>query len=201
MKKLLLLSGLLGLLILGLAACEKTAINSNQTTNDSMENNANTNSAVVTDADKTDSKVADSDDGEFMIKAPQGGMAEVKLGELAASKAQNADVKAFGKLMVTDHSKANDELKAVAKKKNFTLPTDVNEDQKKAYDELAKLSGKEFDAKYVEMMVDDHEKDIDLFKKEADDGEDVDVKDFAAKTLPTLNLHYEKIKAIKDKMK
>ena len=198
MKKLLLLSSLLGLLVFGLVGCETTETTRDMPTNDTMANNAN--SAIVTDADKTDSKVEDDDDEEFMTKAAQGGMAEVKMGELAASKAQNAELKAFGQMMVTDHGKANDELKTLAKSKNFTLPADVSEDQKETYDELAKLSGKEFDAKYAEIMVEDHEKDVDLFQNQADDGEDAQVKAFAAKTLPTLKSHYEKIKAIKDKM-
>ena len=200
MKKLLFV-GILALSALGMIGCKTTNTNTNTTSSEALMNNANSNSAIVTDADKTESKVKDDDDEEFMTKAAQGGMAEVKLGELAVSKAENAEVKAFGKLMVEDHGKANAELKDLAKKKNFTLPTDVNEDQKESYDELAKLSGKEFDEKYVEMMVEDHEKDIDLFQEQADDGEDAAVKAFAAKTLPTLKSHYEKIKAIKDKMK
>ncbi|MDQ3634032.1 MAG: DUF4142 domain-containing protein [Acidobacteriota bacterium] len=198
MRKILLIISICGLFILGLAGCETTT-----ETNENLATNMNTNSneAVVTNTNTTESKVADDDGEKFMTEAAQGGMAEVKLGKLAAEKAQNPEVKAFGKLMVEDHSKANNDLKEVAKKKNFTLPTDVNEDQKESYDELAKLSGKDFDAKYVEMMVDDHKKDVNAFQEQADDGEDAAVKAFAAKTLPTLKSHYEKIKAISDKMK
>ncbi len=140
------------------------------------------------------------DEKEFMTTAAQGGMAEVKLGELASTKAQNAEVKAFAQKMVTDHGKANAELKDLAKKKNFTLPTDVSEDQKETYDELAKLSGAEFDKEYVKTMVDDHEKDVDAFQEQADDGDDADTKAFAAKTLPTLKSHLEMIKKIDDKV-
>ncbi|MBA2493213.1 MAG: DUF4142 domain-containing protein [Acidobacteria bacterium] len=140
------------------------------------------------------------DEKEFMTTAAQGGMAEVKLGEMASTKAQNAEVKAFAQKMVTDHGKANAELKDLAKKKNFTLPTDVSEDQKETYDELAKLSGAEFDKEYVKTMVDDHEKDVDAFQEQADDGDDADTKAFAAKTLPTLKSHLEMIKKIDDKV-
>ena len=110
-------------------------------------------------------------------------------------------MKAFAKKMVEDHGKANAELKTLAGKKKFTLPTDVNEDQKEAFDELSKLSGMEFDKKYVEIMVDDHKADVDAFQEQADDGEDADVKAFAAKYLPTIKSHYEMIKGISDKLK
>lgn len=206
MKKLILISGILSLSILGLAGCETTdttvtnsALNSNSADNVNMAN-MNSNTAVVVNENTNVSKVADDDGEEFMKTAAQGGMSEVKLGELAASKAQNADVKAFAKKMVEDHSKANSELKALAEKKKFTLPTSISEDQQEAYDELAKLSGAEFDKKYVEMMVEDHEEDVEAFQEQADDGEDADIKAFAAKTLPTLKSHYEMIKGISDKM-
>ena len=93
--------------------------------------NVNSNTAIVVNENTSTSKVADDDDEEFMKEAAQGGMAEVKLGELAATKAQNPDVKAFAKKMVADHGKANAELKTLAGKKTFTLPTDVNEDTRK----------------------------------------------------------------------
>jgi putative membrane protein len=80
------------------------------------------------------------------------------------------------------------------------LPTDVSEDQKETYNELAKLSGAEFDKEYVKVMVDDHEKDVDAFQEQADDGDDADTKAFAAKTLPTLKSHLEMIKKIDDKV-
>lgn len=102
--------------------------------------------------------------------------------------------------MVEDHGKANAELKTLSEKKKFTLPTDMNEDQKEAYDELSKLSGKAFDEKYVEIMIDDYKADVDAFQEEADDGEDADVKSFAAKTLTIIKSHYEMIKGISDKL-
>lgn len=142
-----------------------------------------------------------SDAGEFMTKAAQGGMAEVKLGETAASKAQNADVKAFGKKMVEDHGKANAELKELAAKKGVTLPTEPNEKQKETAEKLSKLSGAEFDKEYVAEMVKDHEKDVAMFEEEAKNAADADVKAFADKTLPTLKTHLEMIKGIQAKMK
>ncbi|WP_338876416.1 DUF4142 domain-containing protein [Spirosoma sp. SC4-14] len=142
----------------------------------------------------------DDDDSEFAVKAASGGMLEVELGRMAQEKAQSQQVKDFGAMMVKDHSKANDELKALASSKNIVLPSTLGEEEQKHVDELAKLSGKEFDKKYVSLMVDDHQKDVDEFKEEAKDAKDPDIKAFAAKTVPTLQEHLNKIKAINDAM-
>ena len=135
-----------------------TMMNSNTMSNSNMSNSMmNSNSAS--------NKSVSSADTDFMNKAAQGGMAEVELGKLAASKGANADVKKFGQQMVDDHSKANSELKTVAASKSITLPTEVNAEQKAMMDKLSKLSGAAFDKEYVKGMVEDHEKDVADFEK------------------------------------
>ena len=158
-------------------------------------------------ADKANDVKQDDGTGEnkntnnFAMKAANGGMLEVELGRLAQEKAQSQDVKDFGAMMVKDHSKANDELKALATVKNITLPATLGEDEQKHVNDLAKLSGKEFDKKYVSMMVDDHKEDIDLFKDAAeDDKTDSRIKEFAAKSLPTLQKHLDAITALDKKL-
>jgi putative membrane protein len=140
-------------------------------------------------------------DTQFLTEAAQGGLAEVELGKLAASKATNPEVKKFAQKMVDDHSKANDELKALAMQKNFSMPTEISSKHKSLMDKLNGLSGAEFDKAYVEAMVDDHEEDVKKFKDESEDGKDADVKTWAAKTLPTLQTHLDMIKGIQSKMK
>src|SRR6478752_5827937 len=103
-------------------------------------------------------------DKTFMKKAAKGGMMEVTLGKVAEQNAQSDDVKSFGKRMVTDHGKANDELKSIASKKGFELPNKEH-------------TGKwTSDKAYIDMMVKDHEKDLAEFKEEANSGSDSDVK-------------------------
>ncbi|MGI8991423.1 MAG: DUF4142 domain-containing protein [Bryobacteraceae bacterium] len=128
-------------------------------------------------------------DTHFAMKAAQGGMAEVKLGQLAQDKGSSDAVKQFGKKMVDDHSKANDRLKSVAAKENITLPTDMDAKDQAVYDELSKLSGAEFDRAYARDMVRDHKKDVSEFQKEANKGKDDSIKNFASQTLPTLQEH------------
>lgn len=137
----------------------------------------------------------------FWTTAAQGGMAEVELGKLAASKATNAEVKQFAQMMVTDHTKANTELKTLAAKKNVVLPAEVSSSHKSLMEDLNKQTGAAFDKAYVDAMVDDHEEDVEFFQDKSEDSSDADVKAFAAKTLPTLKMHLEKIKAIQAKMK
>jgi putative membrane protein len=145
-------------------------------------------------------KMMKSADTHFAIEAAQGGMAEVKLGQLAADKASNPDVKAFGQQMVDDHTKANDQLKSIAQDQGMTLPSDVNQKQQAMYDRLSKLSGGDFDRQYVKGMVMDHEEDVKDFRKEANSGKDEKIKSFASQTLPIIQGHLEKIKAIQSKM-
>jgi putative membrane protein len=130
-------------------------------------------------------------DKTFAMKAAEGGMAEVDLGNLAQQKASNPEVKQFGQRMVTDHSKANDDLKQVAGKDNITLPAEMSASDKALKSRLEKLSGDAFDRAYMEAMVKDHRADINEFKMEAAHGANPDIKTFASNTLPTLQDHLQ----------
>jgi putative membrane protein len=134
-------------------------------------------------------KAARVADQSFVMNAARGGMAEVELGKLAEDKGESQEVKDFGKRMVDDHGKANDELKSIAQNKNITLPSDLSAKDKKLRDRLTKLSGAAFDRAYMQAMVGDHRVDINEFRQESKTGKDADVKAFASKTLPTLEDH------------
>jgi len=130
-----------------------------------------------------------SADNSWLMKAAGGGMAEVELGKLAQSQGSSDEVKQFGKRMVDDHSKANDELMQIASRKGITLPTSLDAKHQATRDRLSKLNGAAFDKAYMEDMVKDHREDVSEFRKEASNGQDSDLKAFAAKTLPTLEDH------------
>jgi putative membrane protein len=139
---------------------------------------------------------AENPDATFYKKAAEGGMAEVELGKLAQDKSSTASVKEFGAMMVSDHSAANEKLKAVAAKKSIKLPTSPSVEQQATKAKLEVLSGSAFDKSYIKGMVEDHEEDIKEFQTEAASGQDPDAKAFAAATLPTLRTHLKKIQAI-----
>ena len=135
-------------------------------------------------------------DHKFMAKAAQGGMAEVELGQLAEQNGQSSEVKAFGKRMVDDHSKANDQLKQLASQKGVTLPTTLDAKDQATKDRLSRLHGEAFDKAYMHDMVTDHKKDVAEFKHESMAAHDPDVKNFAQQTVPTLESHLQEAEKI-----
>jgi len=139
-------------------------------------------------AAKAASKLSAADKA-FMMNAAKGGMMEVEWGKLAAQNGQNADVKKFGSRMVTDHSKANSELMALAKEEGVSLPA-------------AKSPGKwKSDKDYMDMMVKDHQADLAEFQKEAQSGTDPDVKAFAAKGAKMVSTHLKLAQETQSKLK
>jgi len=133
-------------------------------------------------------------DQKFAQDAAAGGLAEVEMGQLAADKASNEKVKQFGQRMVTDHSKANTELKTLASKKGLTLPDSPKPKDKSMAQKMSKLSGAAFDKAYMQDMVKDHQKDVAEFQKEASSGSDPDLKAWAGTTLPVLQEHLKMAK-------
>jgi putative membrane protein len=128
-------------------------------------------------------------DKAFMKKAAKGGMMEVAMGRMAEQNAQSEDVKSFGKRMVTNHGKANDELKSIAAKKNVQLPTKEHTEKWTS------------DKAYMNAMVRDHQKDLAEFKQEANSGSDADVKKFADDTAKVIQEHLDLAKETQNKLK
>ena len=144
--------------------------------------------AVAQDAPAAKSSALSVEDKTFMKKAAKGGMMEVAMGNLAAQNGQNDNVKSFGKRMVTDHSKANDQLKSIAAQKGVTLPSK---------EPTLKWSS---DKTYVDMMVKDHEKDLAEFQEEAKTGSDPEVKKFAEDTAKVVQEHLDLAKETQSKL-
>ena len=144
---------------------------------------------------------ADEREHPFVMSAARGGMAEVKLGQLALQKASSADVKQFAQHMVDDHSKANESLIALAQRKNIKLSGDMGEENQKVYNKLEKLSGAKFDKAYMKHMVEDHEKDVKEFEEASKDKSKADdIRAWAKETLPTLRNHLQMAKDIEKKL-
>lgn len=140
-------------------------------------------------------------DAAFAVDIADAGMLEVQLGKLAQTNASAASVKNFGKEMVTDHGKANDELMALAKTKGIALPAALSDKCQKKYNELAAKSGADFDKAYIEAQVDGHKDVVDLLQKESEKGEDIDVKTWAQGKLPVVQHHLDMAKQIQDGLK
>jgi putative membrane protein len=146
-------------------------------------------------------KLLSDQDKKFAENAAIGGMMEVMMGKLASENAENANVKTLGKMMVNDHTKANDELAKWASGMGYTLPTGLDREKQKKYDELKTKKGAEFDKMYADFMVSDHKEDIKEFKKEASEGSESALKSFAGNTLPTLEHHLMESQKVKEIVK
>lgn len=140
-------------------------------------------------------------DSKFANNAAAGGMAEVQLGQLALKNASSPDVKAFAQRMVTDHTKAGDQLKTIASRDNISIPSNMDAKDKATYDRLSKLQGSAFDKAYMRDMVRDHNTDISAFQKESTGGRNEDLKQFASNTLPTLEEHLKMAEDARAKLK
>ncbi len=145
-------------------------------------------------------RVATGGDLAFMNDAAAGGMAEIELGRLAVRQAESKEVKQFAERVIADHSKAGEELKQLAQRKQVMLPQEVTPGHKEAMDKLSVLRGAAFDRAYVTAMIENHMKDVTAFESVAKGAVDADVKAFATKVLPTLKGHLEAIRGIAAKM-
>jgi putative membrane protein len=183
-----------------------TPLDSNPSTapTDSANMSATKDPTLATSPEQAGQKTASSghfSDRHFLVKAAEGGMTEVELGQIAQQKASSQDVKQFGARMVDDHSKADTELKGIAQQQGVSIPTKLDARHQAAVDKLSKLSGADFDRAYVNDMVKDHQADEAEFQKASTSAQDPQVKDFASKTLPVIQSHLADIQSIQSKLK
>jgi putative membrane protein len=128
----------------------------------------------------------------FVTKATQASLAEVELSKVALSQSKNAQVRSFAQRMVRDHEKASTELKPIAQKHGIQVPAQLDAKHAKKLEDLKAKSGEEFDAEYSRIMMKDHEKAVGLFTKASKSTQlDADLRNFASKTLPTLESHHQ----------
>ena len=126
-------------------------------------------------------------DTAFLTEAIQINLAEISVGDLAQKNGGSDDVKSFGKMLVDDHTASNTKATSLAQANGVTPPTEPKAADKQKHDELAKLSGADFDREFAKAMVKGHEEAISKFEA-ASKGDD-DIAKFAQETLPTLQKH------------
>ena len=131
-------------------------------------------------------------DTEFVYKAAWGSNFEVLSGKMAVEKATKAECKALAEKMIADHSKANDALKATAAKAGLFLPSGLSPSYEKMLADLK--AAKDFDAAYLDGQLKAHTEAVALFTAASATVKDPGLKEFAAKTLPTLKTHLEHVK-------
>ena len=136
-------------------------------------------------------------DAEFVRDQLEMGEEEIALGQLAQERGTHPEVKRFGEMMVREHRAAGEELKQVAGA-NTAAATRQDDDLQETLDDLRKLSGRDFDRKYIEEMIDDHEEGVREVERRAENASNPELRQWAAKTLPKMQQHLELARTIKE---
>jgi putative membrane protein len=146
-------------------------------------------------------KAKESADKEFACKTSAAGLAEVNLSELAVRVSRNPAVTQFARQMIADHMRASREMTQMANQRSIKLPGEMDDEHRKCFDKLKKLSGAEFDREYMEAMVKDHEKAVKAFENESKEGKDNAMKQWATRLTPIMKRHLETARKVCDQVK
>lgn len=130
-------------------------------------------------------------DKSFVKKAAEGGLAEVRLGELAQQKSNSQDVKDFAQKMVNDHTQLNNQMQPIAQQMGVSSPQGLSKKDKKEIAKLENLSGQQFDEAYIKYMVKDHKKDLSEFKDEASRTQNPQLKNAAQQGAQVIDQHLQ----------
>jgi putative membrane protein len=130
-----------------------------------------------------------ANDKQFIIEAAQGGLAEVKMGEVALQKAKDETVKKLAQHIVKDHNAANEQLMNVAKDLGVKVPADVGVEHQQKIKQLSKMDTTVVDQTYVSQQIKGHQEMISLFQQQLKQGQNEELVAFAKETLPTLKEH------------
>jgi len=128
-------------------------------------------------------------DEEFMKSAAHSDQNEIQLSKLVLEKGVTGMAKDHANQMVTDHTKSTADLKAIAQKKNVTLPTDMDAAHKAIATTMQNLSGKDLETQYMQQMVLDHQKTLNTMQAHEKMTQDAELKGFIAKTAPVVQNH------------
>jgi putative membrane protein len=176
--------------------------NTNQQS-DKMANDSTADSSKKMAEEHNDAKFDKSEekDAQFLVDAANINLAEIKIGELAMTKASAKEVKDLAKMIYDDHIKANNALTDLAKKKNITIPVATDDNANSMYNSLNQKSGYDFDQEFCAKMVDGHKDAIEKFNKASNDANDADIRNWAMTMLTSLRMHLDQAMNCQAKLK
>ncbi|GAB3924966.1 DUF4142 domain-containing protein [Mucilaginibacter myungsuensis] len=137
------------------------------------------------------------DAAKFLVKAYESGMYEVELAQLAVKQSANVEVKKLATHLVTAHKDINTKMQKIALDGNYKLPGGIDSDHAKAEGDLSKLTGAEFDKKFMEIIKSGHEKSVETYEDAAKGLGAGATKSFATATLPMIKSHLDMIQKMK----
>jgi putative membrane protein len=132
----------------------------------------------------------------FVMDAATGGMAEVELGRLAETRGASAQVRDFGRMMVQQHTQANQELMAIAQRLGVTPPTALPQTKQMVQSRLQQAQGQDFDRQYIEQQAAAHLEQRTIFQFAANNAKTPELRGFAQKTLPVIERHIEQLRTM-----
>ncbi len=139
-------------------------------------------------------KAVNAKDRHFMRAATMGNIAEIKLGELAAMRGNSQFIRAYGKRMSKDHGVALQELRQLGKTEKVSLPKSMAPEHRAAWKHLSGLKGEAFDNAYKVHMMEDHNKAIALYKATSKNAANSNVRNYASKYAPIVEMHHMMLK-------
>jgi len=176
-------------LTLPMVGCQS---NQNQNVQAARENNS--------DTDRTKRATLNDSDKAFLKKAEDGDIKERNIGRMVLEKSQNKDVRDYAQMLVDDHTKDLKKLVDLMEQKGMPQPKNLPEVKHEALDRMNSLSGAAMDREFVNMMVQDHQKDVADFRNEQNSTQDADVKHYVTDTLPVLENHLQKAQQLQQKV-
>jgi putative membrane protein len=187
---------------LSLCACSKpastAASDTAQSAASAVDKAQDTTGAVVGQASAN--TIAPHDTGAFVSNLTQSGMYEIAAAKIAASRSKNADIKAFARMMVADHTAMDKEMAPLIKAAGQTPADKLDQRRQGFIDNLNSATPGDFDKVYIDQQVAGHQEALDLVNGYAKDGSDAGLKDGASKAAPKVQMHLDKAKAIHAKL-
>jgi putative membrane protein len=183
--------------LVSMLACNEAKRENDEATSDNKDSKEQADEA-------NDEKFEDNDmenDADFVAKTVELNYGEIKFAQLATQNSSNPEVKKMAAMLVTDHTKTLNELKAFASGKSISVPVEEDDEARRKTERFSDEAGKDFDKKWCREMIDRHEESINKFEKRIDKTEDADLKAWLNKTLPVLKSHRDQLEAIHDRIK
>jgi putative membrane protein len=138
--------------------------------------------------DENDNMVSEAD-RNFMMQVANSNLAEIELGQVAATRASKDSVKMFGTMMVTDHSMAQHQLDSIANQRKVDLPDVPDQAHRTLRDTLMKRTGRQFDTTYMGSQVRDHQMTLSILQSMMNTANDAALRNYATQAIPKVQMH------------
>jgi putative membrane protein len=126
-------------------------------------------------------------DVDFILNANTSNITQIAMGHAAESQGANPGIRPLAERIVSSHMKANQALQLLASQKHVDLPSNTDiDDHNELADLHARKPGGDFDAQYIQDVIDDHDRMIEMYEAARNESVDPDIRRYADIMLPAL---------------